>query len=186
MELLGAVNFNDGIALIVDERKPVTYERREWRGKGRYCADLLIGDNEDGMVDVLQRHVYSCGPKAFGGHEFSWKMKDGTMMTTDGWWWSGGYAEAEELLGRKIVSPPISSITDLTRCFVFCSASIFADSYHALIDAYATKHGVALPVLDYWRMDKACKQVKARRHGETSPQDLWDTVQLVYKQLEVE
>lgn len=181
MELLGAVNFNSGIALIVDERKPVTYERKSYRGKGKYTADLLIGDNEDGMVDVLQRHVYSCGPKAFGGHKFSWKMKDGTVMTTDGWWWSGGYTEAEELLGRKIVSLPISSLSDLCMCYVFCSASMFADSYHILIDAYCEKHGRPLELLDYWAVDRAINVVKHRMPEIKEPHALWDAVCMCVK-----
>lgn len=184
MKLLGAVNFNQGRALIVDERKPVTYECRAFRGKGKYTADLLIGDNEDGLVDVLQHQVYSCGPKAFGGHEFTWNMKDGSMLTTDGWWWSGGYKEAEELLGKTIISMPISPITDL-HCFVFCSASIFADSYHALIDAYTKEHDRALPVYDYALMDKACRLAVPRDRIEVTPEMLWQAVLDTYKQLEV-
>lgn len=176
MELLGAVNFNSGIALIVDVRRPVTYEHFNYRNKKGRRVELLIGDNEDGLVDVLERQVYSCGPKAFGGHPFTWIMKDGTEYTTDGWWWSGGYSEAEEMLGKKIPSFPLSPLSDLFEHYVFCSAAMLDDKKEELFKAYEQKHGDECTIYSYTLIDKAIGFVKRSEERPSDPVKLWEAV----------
>lgn len=185
MKLLGVSKFNDGIALIVDNVKPLTYEEH-LTPKRR----LLIGDNEDGLCDVLYWGKYSCGPKAFGGANIRWHMKDGTIKDTDGWWWDGGTADASEYLGYTIYRATIATVDELMECYVYFGRSIFDNAYMRLFDEYVEQHGDDPVVHDYWRLDKAFKKAhRMRSMGELagdalSPENLWAAVAKLYEEVE--
>ena len=184
MKLLGVSKFNDGIALIVDHVEPLTYSVQ--------AADyrlLLIGDNEDGLCDVLYHEAFDCGPKAFGGANISWNMKDGTVKTTDGWWWQGRFRDAEALLKKEIRHGTIATVNELMDCYVFFGRPIFDNAYKRLFDAYKEQHGDDPAVHDYWRLDKAFKKAhRMRSMGELAgddliPENLWTLVAKLYEEV---
>lgn len=129
MKLLGTVSMNNREALVVDSIAELSYRRVNHRG-----YDLLIGSNEDGIYHVFYHRAYRYGPKAFGGAKIRWHLDDGSILESDGWWWSGGEEKAEDYLGKKLISVSIECISELVGCFVFTGMLMDRDKAYALFN----------------------------------------------------
>lgn len=170
MELLGTVEMNNHEALVVDCLENLSYERVNYKGN-----DLLIGSNEDGIYNVLFHQAYTCGPKAFGGAKIKWHLKDGSVLETDGWWWSGGASKAAEYLGKQLISVSIQSISDLVDCFVFTSMLMEKEKALAMF-AGVPEASRFMSYDDGWH---AAHMIKVRMHDEridpnsVDPHELW-------------
>lgn len=172
MKVYATVNTNGRESLIVDKIKPLIYTM--WQN------DLLIGDNTDGLYDVLYHEKFSSGPKAFGGRELAFAMADGSVMTSDGWWWAGSVSRAEALMGINLGSVALRTVGGLVDSYVFTGYLMRPEIVEMLCEGVPKN----LRNLDYWNVERACRTIKAQfvreqavHSMEQDPDTLWKTVE---------
>lgn len=117
-KVVAVVKFNDDEALVLN--RPIDFVYHE-------VGKSLVG--EDGPFRDFLGYEKSYGSmKAFGGHEFTLKMVDGTTRKVkDDWWstWKEGYK-----------SVTVKDVEGLQRCYVFNGASITPEDLSVLRSSY--------------------------------------------------
>jgi hypothetical protein len=122
------VEFNDGIAYVLD--KPVEFKYYKQ-------GNLIIGlDDTCTFVKCYHYSRPTPGFEAFAGHKFDITLEDGEVIHCSGQWWSGGYTEAEELLGEKLVHATHNDIDSLKNCYVFYGCSAVESALEELRGTY--------------------------------------------------
>jgi hypothetical protein len=138
-KVVAVVKFNDDEALVLN--RPIQFIYHE-------VGKSLVG--EDGPFRDFLGYEKSCGSmKAFGGHEFTLKMVDGTTRKVkDHWWstWKEGYK-----------SVTVKDVEGLQRCYVFNGASITPEDLSVLRSSYTGQ------VYSYWDYEKIIKYDSERK-----------------------
>lgn len=124
--ILAVVKFNNGEALVLDRKLELVYTK--------YGNKTIVGT--DGIFYQCYYHDCRGGMNAFAGREFDLTMEDGEIVHCNGQWWSGITKEAQEIIGEEIVWPIVESLSELSKCYVFCGYTANKDKYKALRRTY--------------------------------------------------
>lgn len=138
--VVAVVEMNNGEALVLNRPIRMLYEQ---------VGDDLIG--RDGpFVDFLMYARGSGRFVAFAGRELELRMSDGTTRVVKDHWWHS--------VPPGSVSIPVSSEAELSKCYVFCGASVAPADLHELRSAYT---GEVFPYWDYEKRLRDSKSVPA-------------------------
>lgn len=111
-----------------DEIPEVTYEKVGLNYVGS-------AEDENGNVIFSEMLGYSNMTGAFGGCEFTLKMKDGSeKKIKDHWWDWGHYREHGEF-----ISIGAGTMEDLQRCYVYHGMNINAHAFQIMLDDYYSR-----------------------------------------------
>jgi len=122
---------------VLDALPVFTYERIQ-RKEGVY---LLAED--DGFYSAYKYERPGPTWKAFAGREFDLPMKEGGSIHATGEWW---FVAPSLLVDAQLSSPAISTIEELSKCYVFTSGCVRSDKFDAWLS-------VNEPSTDYYKYD---------------------------------
>lgn len=150
MKVLAIVKFNSGIALVLDEKPDLVYEKN---------VNCILGS------DGTFLHTYyldQCGPRwmAFGGRKFDLTMKGGEVVHCYGQYWDGVKDAHRKMVSGEIISVTANDINSLKECYVFCGYKGVKHKIDQLISEYK---GI---VYDYWDYEMLITKNKYRRTTE--------------------
>lgn len=135
MKVIALVKFNQGIALVLDEKPQLTYTK--------YGTHTIIGT--DGTFCTCYGYEHPDGRwKAFAGAKFEIKLSDGSVEQCYGQWWDSITRKAIEVLGERPIHVTAQTLDALKKCYVFTGYSAIKERYEALIKDYK---GI---IWDYW------------------------------------
>lgn len=106
-KIIAKVQFNQGIALVMD--KPIEL---------KYYRDGNLMWGTDGFFYVC--YYREPGSKnAFAGRSFDITLENGEIVKCRGDWWSAGSGLLAEKLGIEFVSGTANDVESLKKCYVF-------------------------------------------------------------------
>jgi hypothetical protein len=126
MKVLAIVRFNDGIALVLDERPKLTYRKQ---------SGSILGS--DGTF-LSTYYLDKCGPgwMAFGGRKFDLTMEDGEVIHCYGQYWHGVTETHRKMVDGQIIHVTACDIESLKSCYVFTGYEAIKHKVEELISQY--------------------------------------------------
>ncbi|MEA4919362.1 MAG: hypothetical protein VB078_00340 [Clostridiaceae bacterium] len=159
MRIVDLVEMNSHHAYVLDNEYKLTYEKH---------GNLLIGSDETNTFFDVLIYEYPRGRKeyggyAFGGREFDVDMKDGTKTRCWGQYWSGGFREAEKILGITFADMPHNTIVQLQSCYVFCGGTAHKAKLEQMLNTFFAENP-GYKAWNYWEYEKHIKNAKGNPH----------------------
>ncbi len=140
LKIEAIVKFNSGFAYVFNRKPELRY--RELDG-------ILIGQDGPFIDTLFYRRSTGKYDKAFAGHEFSYKMTDGSIKKYKDDWWDGvSNKTLYDRFGLDLVHIPMGTIENLKDCYVFSSISVDKTALEELTEKY---DGV---IYKYWDYEK--------------------------------
>lgn len=132
-KVLAKTTFNDGIAIVLDKRPKLVYQRQGiymWGTDGIFYSCY----KNEGMGRTW---------KAFAGRKFTITLESGEVVECVGQWWDAGQREVEKILGITMGNVTVGNIESLKRCYVYSGYTADIEKYKELLDKYSH-----LPIID--------------------------------------
>ncbi len=150
-KILAAVEFNDGLAFVLDKKPELKYVKKD---------GLMYGKDKHG---IFYKCYYYDQPgknwQAFAGRKFSIELENGEIEECHGQWWHGGQSLVEREEGVKLGSGTLNTTDALKNCYVYYGYEVDVDKYEEFISTY---NG---PIYRYYDYKKVLKYDDLRISG---------------------
>lgn len=161
MNIVDIVQFNNGIAIVVDEIPKLTYEK--------HGTNLIGSDDSEVIFDCLYLQNDRL-QKAFAGREFDLPMKDGTVTRCKGQYWSGRTRECANEIGIELGVATIQTLDALKKCYVFTGYQVNRLAYRSMVSEFFKKNP-DYDIFGYWEYEARIKGMDFPRRQDHPSED---------------
>jgi len=141
MKILARVNFNDGVAYVLDHAPQLKYNK---------IGEIIYGT--DGVFYDCYYYERPSGRfRAFAGRKFNITLDNGEIIKCDGQWWNGGQRAVEKTIGRSLGHITAGSIQELRKCYVFSGYLVDVVNFKEMASDF---DGPVFPYYDYEKIIK--------------------------------